>query len=301
MTLSRGARLLLQQRRRRLNLLIGRVGWWRADDTKHIFFFFFTHAAICEQQQRKARAPGHENAIKEGYLEVKKRDAGRVVVGQALNAFCVLTARELRLYGDKKDKNLCGSVSLASCQVKQRGAGHQERCCCSFHLVAPDKTSHEFTAASVKEADSWVEAIEKMTGAAAADWDVCYRNVYQGLWDCKADATDELSFRRGDLVHIVSKVRARTRRGFRRWRRLSTRIESKRQQLKSKSTDATFLWGIVKKQSPRGCRRCEATLRRRIQNMLSAHTSCGRDRLSLPPLPSLQPASQQTFCQIRAA
>ncbi|XP_061412004.1 LOW QUALITY PROTEIN: src kinase-associated phosphoprotein 2-B-like [Lethenteron reissneri] len=144
-------------------------------------------------------APSHENTIKEGYLEVKKRDAGRVVVDQALNAFCVLTARELRLYGDKKDKKLRCSVSLACCQVKQREDCHQERCC--FQLVARDKTSHEFTAASVKEADSWVEAIQKMTG----DWDVYYRDVYQGLWDCKADAADELSFRRGDLVHIVSK------------------------------------------------------------------------------------------------
>ncbi|CAM9391437.1 unnamed protein product [Lampetra planeri] len=109
-----------------------------------------------------AGAPSHENAIKEGYLEVKKRDAGRGDVDQALNAFCVLTARELRLYGDKKDKKLRGSVSLACCQVKQRGDCHQERCC--FHLVARDKMSHEFTAASVKDADSWVEAIQKMTG-----------------------------------------------------------------------------------------------------------------------------------------
>ncbi|XP_030920853.1 src kinase-associated phosphoprotein 1 [Geospiza fortis] len=36
-----------------------------------------------------------------------------------------------------------------------------------------------------------------------SDWD--YANYYQGLWDCHADHPDELSFRRGDLIHILSK------------------------------------------------------------------------------------------------
>ncbi|XP_078453936.1 uncharacterized protein LOC144720752 isoform X5 [Lampetra planeri] len=67
-----------------------------------------------------AGAPSHENAIKEGYLEVKKRDAGRGDVDQALNAFCVLTARELRLYGDKK---VHGGFSEGR---RQLGGGHTE-------------------------------------------------------------------------------------------------------------------------------------------------------------------------------
>ncbi|XP_014839424.1 PREDICTED: src kinase-associated phosphoprotein 1 isoform X1 [Poecilia mexicana] len=32
-----------------------------------------------------------------------------------------------------------------------------------------------------------------------------YANYYQGLWDCEADETDELDFKRGDLIYIVSK------------------------------------------------------------------------------------------------
>ncbi|KAK3529661.1 hypothetical protein QTP70_033709 [Hemibagrus guttatus] len=32
-----------------------------------------------------------------------------------------------------------------------------------------------------------------------------YANYYQGLWDCEADKPDELSFRRGDLIYILSK------------------------------------------------------------------------------------------------
>ncbi|KAM4623163.1 src kinase-associated phosphoprotein 1 isoform 2-T2 [Discoglossus pictus] len=35
---------------------------------------------------------------------------------------------------------------------------------------------------------------------------VCnYENYYQGLWNCKRDNNDELSFQRGDLIHILSK------------------------------------------------------------------------------------------------
>ncbi|XP_037547183.1 src kinase-associated phosphoprotein 1 [Nematolebias whitei] len=32
-----------------------------------------------------------------------------------------------------------------------------------------------------------------------------YANYYQGLWDCQADEPDELDFKRGDLVYIISK------------------------------------------------------------------------------------------------
>ena len=33
-----------------------------------------------------------------------------------------------------------------------------------------------------------------------------FSNFYQGLWDCKGDQSDELSFNRGDLIYILSKV-----------------------------------------------------------------------------------------------
>ncbi|XP_054899227.1 src kinase-associated phosphoprotein 1 isoform X2 [Poeciliopsis prolifica] len=32
-----------------------------------------------------------------------------------------------------------------------------------------------------------------------------YANYYQGLWDCQADETDELDFKRGDLIYVISK------------------------------------------------------------------------------------------------
>ncbi|XP_036394906.1 src kinase-associated phosphoprotein 1 [Megalops cyprinoides] len=50
--------------------------------------------------------------------------------------------------------------------------------------------------------DSTEEAADKNTKPA---WSMDYANYYQGLWDCDADEPDELSFQRGDLIHIISK------------------------------------------------------------------------------------------------
>ena len=33
-----------------------------------------------------------------------------------------------------------------------------------------------------------------------------YPNFYQSKWDCTGDISDELSFRRGDAIYILSKV-----------------------------------------------------------------------------------------------
>ncbi|XP_015244563.1 PREDICTED: src kinase-associated phosphoprotein 1 [Cyprinodon variegatus] len=47
-----------------------------------------------------------------------------------------------------------------------------------------------------------VEAAEKDNEPASSSE---YSNYYQGLWDCPADEVDELEFRRGDLIYIISK------------------------------------------------------------------------------------------------
>lgn len=36
-------------------------------------------------------------------------------------------------------------------------------------------------------------------------WATDYANFFQALWDCAADEPDELTFRRGDLIYIISK------------------------------------------------------------------------------------------------
>lgn len=40
----------------------------------------------------------------------------------------------------------------------------------------------------------------------AVDKATDYQNYYQGLWDCTGDQTDELTFKRGDPIYILSKV-----------------------------------------------------------------------------------------------
>uniref|UniRef100_A0A668TBB5 Src kinase associated phosphoprotein 2 n=1 Tax=Oreochromis aureus TaxID=47969 RepID=A0A668TBB5_OREAU len=40
---------------------------------------------------------------------------------------------------------------------------------------------------------------------AAVDKSTDYQNYYQGLWDCSGDHPDELSFKRGDAIYVLSK------------------------------------------------------------------------------------------------
>ncbi|KAF3704119.1 Src kinase-associated phosphoprotein 1 Src family-associated phosphoprotein 1 [Channa argus] len=51
-------------------------------------------------------------------------------------------------------------------------------------------------------ADPMDESSEKNSKSALSS---DYANYYQGLWDCQADEADELAFKRGDLIYIVSK------------------------------------------------------------------------------------------------
>ncbi|XP_022624188.1 src kinase-associated phosphoprotein 2 isoform X1 [Seriola dumerili] len=50
-----------------------------------------------------------------------------------------------------------------------------------------------------------VEPSTKPAPPAAVDKSKDYQNYYQGLWDCAGDHPDELSFKRGDAIYILSK------------------------------------------------------------------------------------------------
>uniref|UniRef100_A0A3B3IP70 Src kinase associated phosphoprotein 2 n=1 Tax=Oryzias latipes TaxID=8090 RepID=A0A3B3IP70_ORYLA len=45
---------------------------------------------------------------------------------------------------------------------------------------------------------------------APVDKSTNYQNYYQGLWDCDGDQADELSFKRGETIYILSKMRVKT-------------------------------------------------------------------------------------------
>ncbi|XP_068426489.1 src kinase-associated phosphoprotein 2 [Clinocottus analis] len=50
-----------------------------------------------------------------------------------------------------------------------------------------------------------VEPASKPASPASVDKTTDYPNFYQGLWDCAGDHPDELSFKRGDSIYILSK------------------------------------------------------------------------------------------------
>nr|XP_020736382.1 src kinase-associated phosphoprotein 2 isoform X2 [Odocoileus virginianus texanus] len=144
---------------------------------------------------------------------------------------------------------------------------------CCFEISAPDKRIYQFTAASPKDAEEWVQQLkfvlqdmgsdvipeddeergelyddvdhplpgssptrslpnddeiyeelpeEEEDGAlmkveeqrkmsqdsvhhTTGDKSTDYANFYQGLWDCTGALSDELSFKRGDVIYILSK------------------------------------------------------------------------------------------------
>ncbi|XP_028281638.1 src kinase-associated phosphoprotein 2 [Parambassis ranga] len=47
--------------------------------------------------------------------------------------------------------------------------------------------------------------LSKPSPPATVDKSTDYQNYYQGLWDCTGDHPDELSFKRGDTIYILSK------------------------------------------------------------------------------------------------
>ncbi|XP_010134313.1 PREDICTED: src kinase-associated phosphoprotein 2, partial [Buceros rhinoceros silvestris] len=137
---------------------------------------------------------------------------------------------------------------------------------CCFEISAPDKRIYQFTAATPKEAEEWVQQVKFViqdiesnsipeeeeeeyddVGQASSEAtddsiyeevkeehvpseaeeprelsqeevfivsdseNIDYANFYQGLWDCTGDEPDELTFKRGDVIYILSKIYSRMR------------------------------------------------------------------------------------------
>ncbi|XP_078096141.1 src kinase-associated phosphoprotein 2 isoform X3 [Mustelus asterias] len=49
------------------------------------------------------------------------------------------------------------------------------------------------------------EKKQQSAGNRTAEKATDYANYYQGLWDCSGDRSDELSFKRGDVIYVVNK------------------------------------------------------------------------------------------------
>uniref|UniRef100_A0A452SUG4 Src kinase-associated phosphoprotein 2 n=1 Tax=Ursus americanus TaxID=9643 RepID=A0A452SUG4_URSAM len=189
--------------------------------------------------------------------------------------WCALSKTVFYYYGSDKDKQQKGEFAIDGYDVRMNNTLRKDgkKDCC-FEISAPDKRIYQFTAASPKDAEEWVqqlkfvlqdmgsdvipedddergelyddvdhplpagsppagsqptddeiyeelpeeeeestpekveeqrkmsqESVHPTTGDKSTD----YANFYQGLWDCTGALSDELSFKRGDVIYILSK------------------------------------------------------------------------------------------------
>lgn len=212
--------------------------------------------------------------LKAGYLEKRRKDHSFLGF-EWQKRWCALSKTVFYYYGSDKDKQQKGEFAIDGYSVRMNNTLRKDgkKDCC-FEVSAPDKRVYQFTAASPKDAEEWVQQLkfvlqdmgsdvipeeddeggelyddvdhplpissspassqpideeiyeelpdEEEDGAlgkveeqrkmsqdsphhATGDKSTDYANFYQGLWDCTGALSDELSFKRGDAIYILSK------------------------------------------------------------------------------------------------
>uniref|UniRef100_A0A2K6SUN1 Src kinase-associated phosphoprotein 2 n=1 Tax=Saimiri boliviensis boliviensis TaxID=39432 RepID=A0A2K6SUN1_SAIBB len=213
--------------------------------------------------------------LKAGYLEKRRKDHSFLGF-EWQKRWCALSKTVFYYYGSDKDKQQKGEFAIDGYSVRMNNTLRKDgkKDCC-FEISAPDKRIYQFTAASPKDAEEWVQQLKfvlqdmesdiipedydergdlyddvdhplpinnpptssqpiddeiyeelpeeeedssapvkveeqrKMSQDSAhhtsGDKSTDYANFYQGLWDCTGAFSDELSFKRGDVIYILSK------------------------------------------------------------------------------------------------
>ncbi|KFQ13575.1 Src kinase-associated phosphoprotein 2, partial [Leptosomus discolor] len=199
--------------------------------------------------------------LKAGYLEKRRKDHSFLGF-EWQKRWCAISKTVFYYYGSDKDKQQKGEFALEGYTIRMNNSLRKDakKDCC-FEISAPDKRIYQFTAATPKEAEEWVQqvkfVIQDMESNAIPEedeeeyddvgqvssepiddsiyeevkgkqeyWDTWYwgkerkrkdvvffadskntdyANFYQGLWDCTGDVPDELTFKRGDVIYILSK------------------------------------------------------------------------------------------------
>ncbi|XP_053825660.1 src kinase-associated phosphoprotein 2 [Vidua macroura] len=196
--------------------------------------------------------------LKAGYLEKRRKDHSFLGF-EWQKRWCAISKTVFYYYGSDKDKQQKGEFALEGYTIRMNNSLRKDakKDCC-FEISAPDKRIYQFTAATPKEAEEWVQQVkfviqdtgsnvipeeedyddvgqadsepiddsiyeevkeerlsskaevpsnesqEEVTTASDSE-NTDYANFYQGLWDCTGDETDELTFKRGDVIYIISK------------------------------------------------------------------------------------------------
>ncbi|NXM73587.1 SKAP2 protein, partial [Serilophus lunatus] len=198
--------------------------------------------------------------LKAGYLEKRRKDHSFLGF-EWQKRWCAISKTVFYYYGSDKDKQQKGEFALEGYTIRMNNNLRKDakKDCC-FEISAPDKRIYQFTAATPKEAEEWVQQVkfviqdsesntipeeeeeeeyddvgqvnseptddsiyeevkehapseaevpsEESQEKVSSDSDsenIDYANYYQGLWDCTGDVPDELTFKRGDVIYIVSK------------------------------------------------------------------------------------------------
>ncbi|NXW33234.1 SKAP2 protein, partial [Phaetusa simplex] len=175
--------------------------------------------------------------------------------------WCAISKTVFYYYGSDKDKQQKGEFALEGYTIRMNNSLRKDakKDCC-FEISAPDKRIYQFTAATPKEAEEWVQQVkfviqdmesntipeeeeeeyddvgqvnsepiddsiyeevkeervpskaevsrklsQKKVTTVSDSTNTDYANFYQGLWDCTGDVPDELTFKRGDVIYILSK------------------------------------------------------------------------------------------------
>ncbi|NXR64502.1 SKAP2 protein, partial [Rhadina sibilatrix] len=198
--------------------------------------------------------------LKAGYLEKRRKDHSFLGF-EWQKRWCAISKTIFYYYGSDKDKQQKGEFALEGYTIRMNNSLRKDakKDCC-FEISAPDKRIYQFTAATPKEAEEWVQQVkfviqdtgsntipeeeeeeyddvgqvnseptddsiyeevkeerlpskaevpsneskEEVTTVADSK-NTDYANFYQGLWDCTGDEPDELTFKRGDVIYIISK------------------------------------------------------------------------------------------------
>ncbi|NWY41880.1 SKAP2 protein, partial [Sylvia atricapilla] len=180
--------------------------------------------------------------LKAGYLEKRRKDHSFLGF-EWQKRWCAISKTVFYYYGSDKDKQQKGEFALEGYTIRMNNSLRKDakKDCC-FEISAPDKRIYQFTAATPKEAEEWVQQVrfviqdsgsntipeeeeeyddvgqvnsepsddsiyEEVKDAVffADSENIDYANFYQGLWDCTGDESDELTFKRGDVIYIISK------------------------------------------------------------------------------------------------
>ncbi|XP_030301710.1 src kinase-associated phosphoprotein 2 isoform X2 [Calypte anna] len=198
--------------------------------------------------------------LKAGYLEKRRKDHSFLGF-EWQKRWCAISKTIFYYYGSDKDKQQKGEFALEGYTIRMNnGLRKDAKKDCCFEISAPDKRIYQFTAATPKEAEEWVQQVQFViqdmgsntipeeeeeeyddVGQASSDYideeiyeeikeervpsktevpkkqsqeevtsvsdskNTDYANFYQGLWDCTGDEPDELTFKRGDVIYILSK------------------------------------------------------------------------------------------------